>query len=75
MKKKLTEAGSTRANEACYIKQSLTFLEQDSPGDREEINESEKELFDRFKSVGGADSGVEALRGDGPGRRARTPRL
>ncbi|KAG2761959.1 hypothetical protein PC129_g15665 [Phytophthora cactorum] len=28
MKKTLTEAGSTRANEACYINRSLTFLEQ-----------------------------------------------
>ncbi|KAG2509819.1 hypothetical protein JM16_008621 [Phytophthora kernoviae] len=28
MKKTLTEAGSTRANEACFINRSLTFLEQ-----------------------------------------------
>ncbi|KAJ8524440.1 hypothetical protein ON010_g16678 [Phytophthora cinnamomi] len=28
MKKTMTEAGSTRANEACYINRSLTFLEQ-----------------------------------------------
>ncbi|KAL4158503.1 hypothetical protein PRNP1_004279 [Phytophthora ramorum] len=28
MKKTLTEVGSTRANEACYINRSLTFLEQ-----------------------------------------------
>ncbi|KAF4038138.1 Kinesin motor domain [Phytophthora infestans] len=28
MKKTLTEAGSTRANEACYINRSLSFLEQ-----------------------------------------------
>ncbi|KAF1775016.1 Kinesin-like protein [Phytophthora cactorum] len=28
MRKTLTEAGSTRANEACYINRSLTFLEQ-----------------------------------------------
>ncbi|KAE8875708.1 hypothetical protein PF005_g25051 [Phytophthora fragariae] len=28
MKKTLTKAGSTRANEACYINRSLTFLEQ-----------------------------------------------
>ncbi|KAG6584866.1 ATP synthase F1, delta subunit [Phytophthora cinnamomi] len=28
MKKTMTESGSTRANEACYINRSLTFLEQ-----------------------------------------------